>query len=89
MLLQVMSEEQPTGFATVPADAGLKRITNIGEDPWQIRPISGRVKLTRPDARELRVLALDHNGYSSEVVGHGPEFSLRPATLYYLITPAP
>jgi len=33
MLLQVMSEEQSTGFATEDAGNGIKKITNIGRDP--------------------------------------------------------
>ena len=35
------SEEQSTGFATEDAGNGVKRIANIGRDPWRVKSIDG------------------------------------------------
>ena len=56
ILLQVMTEEKPTNFQTQPAGS-LRRITNIGQDPWLVKKIQGEVRLKRPDAALLRVTA--------------------------------
>jgi hypothetical protein len=85
ILLQVMSEERTTDFQTEPAGEAIKKVVNIGTDPWQVRKLQGKVSFTRPDARELTVTALDHNGYPVEPAGKASEISLRPETLYYLI----
>jgi hypothetical protein len=84
MLLQVMSEEQPTDWKTEDA-GGLKRITNIGHDPWTIRQISGQISLTRSDAASLKVTALDANGIRLHPMGNAGGISLEPSTIYYLI----
>ena len=84
MLLQVMSEEQPTDWKTESA-GGLKKITNIGHDPWTIRQISGQVALTRADAPALKVVALDANGSRLHRVGSASGITLEPSTIYYLI----
>jgi hypothetical protein len=86
ILLQVMSEEKATGFQTEPVNATLKRITNIGTDPWQVKVISGNVRLKRPDAAQLTVTALDFNGYPVEKLGLANNINLRPTTVYYLIS---
>jgi hypothetical protein len=86
ILLQVMSEEQETGHQTEPVSATVKRITNIGTDPWQVRTLSGTVKFTRPDAARLKVTALDFNGYPLSAAGQAQEIKLQPMTLYYLIS---
>ena len=39
MLLQVMSEERASGFATEDAGNGVKKITDIGHDPWQVKKL--------------------------------------------------
>lgn len=83
MLLQVMTEEQGTGFATEPAENGRKRITNIGKDPWQIRRIAGEVAFKTP----VKAQALDYNGYpKGEPLAAGASIKLEPATIYYLLT---
>lgn len=86
ILLQVMSEEQTSGYQTEPVDGGLKRITNIGNDPWMIKEIKGVVTCKRSDADQLRVVALDFNGCERETVGTNRSFRLRPSTMYYLLT---
>lgn len=86
MLLQVMSEEKASGFKTEPVSANVQRIVSIGSDPWQVKEFSGAVKFKRSDAAQLKVQALDFNGYPSSVIGGAHEIKLQPATLYYLIS---
>ncbi len=85
ILLQVMSEEQTSNFQAEAASANARRIANIGADPWQIRELKGTVKFKRPDAAQLKVTALDENGYATGSASPASELKLRPATLYYLI----
>jgi hypothetical protein len=86
ILLQVMSEEQETGHKTEAVSATVKRITNIGVDPWQVKTVSGIVRFKRADADHLKVTALDFNGYPVGTLGNAQEMNLQPTTLYYLIT---
>jgi len=86
MLLQVMSEEKSLGFETEPAEEGFLRIKKLGNDVWTVRKLSGTVHLKRGDAKNLKVTALDHNGYPSGAAGNGAEIQLQPSTLYYLIS---
>jgi len=87
ILLQVMSEERTSGFRTEDVSAGVKKISNIGGDPWQVRNLGGTVAFKRPDAAQLKVTALDFNGQPAGVVGAADKIILRPATLYYLVAP--
>jgi hypothetical protein len=82
MLLQVMSEEQASGFATEEVE-GVKRITNIGRDPWRVRPLEGSVRFK--GGREAKFQSLDLNGYSKGAASRGMEVTLGPETVYYLI----
>jgi hypothetical protein len=86
MLLQVMTEEKGSDFQTEPVSETVQRITNIGHDPWLIRAVRGTVEFKRPDARQLRVTALDHSGYPLKEAGDAQQIVLQPATLYYLIS---
>ena len=85
MLLQVMTEEKPTGWATSSSGAGMQRIDSIGTDPWRVREIQGSVVFKRADAGELTVTALDENGMPLEKVGSARRIELKPRTLYYEI----
>ncbi len=85
ILLQVMSEEQETGHQTELASPTLKRTVNIGTDPWQVKALNGTVRFKRADATQLKVTALDFNGYPVAPAGTAREIVLRRATLYYLI----
>lgn len=87
ILLQVMSEERASGFATQPVDAATKKITDIGHDPWQVKELKGSVEFTRADAGRLKVTALDFNGRKAGPAGSARDIKLRPTTLYYLIEP--
>jgi len=86
MLLQVMTEERPSNFAEEPAGDGLFRITNLGQDPWLIRNVSGSITLRRSDAATLKVSPLDGNGYPAGAPVSGPTIQLQPGILYYSIT---
>lgn len=84
MLLQVMSEEWPTGWKAVP-QGGVNLIESIGRDPWRVRNLAGTVTLTRPDAAQLKVTELDASGLPVKPHGHAGEIRLAPRTIYYLI----
>ena len=84
MLLQVMSEEQPTDSHTESA-GGQKKITNIGHDPWTIRPMSGQLSFTRSDAAALKVFVLDANGRRVHQIGGAASIKLDPSAIYYSI----
>jgi hypothetical protein len=86
ILLQVMSEEQETDHQTEPVSATMKRIVNIGTDPWQVRKFKGIVRFKRGDAAQMNVTALDFNGYPTGPAGSAQEIELQPTTLYYLIS---
>lgn len=87
MLLQVMTEEKPTGFRTESAGDRKHRILSIGQDPWLVRRIAGNVHFHRPDAKDLQVCALDVFG--KRMPEHEPlpadRLQLLPETTYYLI----
>jgi hypothetical protein len=85
ILLQVMSEEQETNHQTEPESPTVKRIVNIGADPWQVRELKGLVRFKRADAAQLKVTALDFNGYPAGSAGNAQEIILQPKTMYYLI----
>jgi hypothetical protein len=80
-----MSEEKASGFQTEPAGNGVKRILSIGTDPWLVKLLQGTVRFKRADAAELKVTALDYNGYPTGTRGSAQELHLDPATVYYLI----
>lgn len=88
MLLQVMSEEKPSGFQTEAAGNGLRRITRIGSNPWMVRKFSGSVsfKGSGPDVSPLSVTLLDANGYPTRTMEWGGRLDLDQRTLYYLIS---
>jgi hypothetical protein len=89
ILLQVMSEERETGRKTESVSPTVRRIVDLGTDPWQVRELSGTVRLKRPDAARLSVTALDFNGYPAAPAGTAESIVLKPATLYYMIAPRP
>jgi hypothetical protein len=60
----------------------VKKITDIGHDPWQIKNLSGTVRLKSP----VQIQPLDFNGYPVGERKTGAEIKLAPATIYYLLT---
>lgn len=85
MLLQVMTEEKPSGFLTTETGQGTLRIDDIGHDPWLIREPRGFVAFKRPDASSLEVTPLDFNGYPKGSAGNAARIQLQPSTAYYLV----
>lgn len=86
MLLQVMTEERNTDWQQQRVgNDGKYRVLNIGKDPWRFKAIKGSVRLNRPDAGQLKVTALDFNGYPREETGNAGKFILKPDGVYYLI----
>jgi hypothetical protein len=85
VLLQVMSEEKENRQQTEVVSPTVKRIANIGTDPWRVKPLRGTVQFKRPDASRLQVTSLDFTGYPTESLGTAQEIKLKPSTLYYLI----
>jgi len=85
ILLQAMSEEKETGHLTEAVSPTVKRMVSIGTDPWRVRELEGTVRFKRPDAAQLKVTALDFNGYPIGTIGSAQEIKLQPTTLYYLI----
>lgn len=90
ILLQVMSEEKSTGFRTEPVNDEVKKIVDIGHDPWLVKEVRGVVRCKRPDAGGLKVIPLDQNGNRVAQADKGGlkagAIQLRPDVLYYLIT---
>lgn len=82
MLLQVMSEEKATGFTTVDEGNGIKKITDIGRDPWLVKKLEGTVEFKTA----VKIQPLDFNGYPSGAAQTEAKLNLAPATIYYLIT---
>lgn len=82
MLLQVMTEERPTGFRTEPANEQLKRIVSVGRNPWQVKSLEGKVHLKNP----AKVQPLDFNGYPTGPSATTADLTLHPSTLYYSLT---
>jgi hypothetical protein len=85
LLLQVMTEEKATNFDAEPAGEGKFRIRSIGTDPWLFRAPRGTVTLKRSDAAQLKVTALDLNGYPTGPSSSGASIALQPDKAYYLI----
>ncbi len=84
MLLQVMTEEKPSGFKTESA-GDEKRIVSIGRDPWLVKNAEGTVAFKRSDASRLKVTALDGNGDPMKTAGDASKITLQPSVVYYLI----
>ena len=87
MLLQVMSEEQPTGFVAEPIEGGAKVIRSLGSDPWQVKTLNGSVRFHETMRRGLRITALDHAGRPIDerpISGDGM-LELDAGTIYYLL----
>lgn len=86
ILLQVMTEEQPSEFKTTSLANQLLQINELGKDPWQFRKIEGRIQLSRTDAKKLSVFPLDLQGKPREAIGSAEQFELLPNVVYYLIS---
>ena len=86
LLLQVMTEERPTGWSEERLEGGRYRISSLGGDPWEVREIRGTVEFKRSDAGSMRVIPLDLLGVPREpLAGGAGKIDLLPSTVYYLI----
>jgi hypothetical protein len=85
ILLQVASEEKNSEFVANPTGNGRLAIASIGHDPWLMKDLAGEVRLMRPDAANLKVTALNFNGYPKKPLGGAAAVQLLPDTMYYLI----
>jgi hypothetical protein len=86
MLLQVMTEDQNSGFSA--PGQGLRAIVDVGGPPLVVRKLAGRVTFKGDLARPLAATALDFNGYAtSRYVEISPAHALvlLPDVLYYLV----
>ena len=64
-----------------------KKITILGAPPIVVRQIAGLFSFKRADAMDLRVTALDHNGYRrQELTDSAANVRLLPDCLYYVIS---
>ena len=86
ILLQVMSEEQNSGFQTAYVDEQIQQIVAIGRDPWMFRELRGTVTWRRPDAASLKCQPLDFSGQPSGAATVGAAIKLLPGTFYYQIS---
>ncbi|MGF1447856.1 MAG: hypothetical protein ACFB20_00410 [Opitutales bacterium] len=87
ILLQIGTEERPTGWTETGTSPGPKTITSLGNAPFQLKTINGTFSLNRADAGSLTISPLDFNGYRTDVapsVGV-TNFALQPDVIYYLI----
>lgn len=82
MLLQVMTEEKATGFATEDAGNGVKKIVEIGHDPWRVKRIEGSVEFKKG----AKIQPLDFNGYPKGNAISASDLKLLPETIYYFVT---
>jgi len=82
MLLQVMSEEKATGFKTEDTEKSIKKIADIGRDPWLIKNIEGKVTFREA----VEATRLDLNGYATPEKQSGPDIKLSAGAVYYLVT---
>jgi hypothetical protein len=83
-LLQVMSEERATGFTAEEAGNGVKKITDLGRDPWRVKALRGT--LSFKTGRAPHIQPLDLNGYPQGTPFRGRDLKLAPETIYYLVT---
>ena len=89
LLLQVMSEEQSTGFETEDAADGAKLIKATGRDPWQIKGMTGSV-VFKQGAAQLKITSLDHAGNPQRPLPlEAGKLTLAPDVLYYSIIREP
>jgi hypothetical protein len=93
MLLSVVTEDFNYGWQTEPASFKPRRgdrmegnkITDVGRSPIQHINPQGTVRLTRADAAQLKVTAVDWNGYPVAEHGTADSIELRGDVISYVI----
>jgi hypothetical protein len=98
VLVQVVTEEQNSGFKTIDTKEAIlrgkkdlvpvKKVVEVGGMPLVVRNISGKITLRLQDGA-IKVTALSPNGYPIKEVyagpGRGIAFDLLPNCLYYVV----
>lgn len=82
MLLQIMSEEKASGFQAEAATNGLKKIVDIGRDPWLIKDLQARITLKKA----AQFQRLDFNGYPVGEKQTGNNIEAPRDAIYLLLT---
>lgn len=85
ILLQVMSEEKESGREIEEVSPNVKKMAALGREPWLMKELQGTVRFKRADAGQMKVSALDANGYKRSEAGNATELKLQPDVIYYLI----
>ena len=85
MLVQVMSEEQNNGWSA--PGTGKRAIADAGGAPVVVRNLGGTVSMEREDAEQLRVRALNFNGYERKdaETKTGKHIELAQDVMYYVV----
>jgi hypothetical protein len=81
MLLQVMTEQQNSGWRASKGNDNLYTIDDFGAPPMQVRQIQGLLSL----GESLKITRLDLNGYVASEATLASELRLDPATIYYIL----
>ncbi|QOV92167.1 hypothetical protein [Humisphaera borealis] len=88
VLVQVMTQDQPTGFR---AEGGV--VKDLGAAPFGIRKVAGSIELlSAGSGAAAKVTAVDSNGYATAAkvatkpTAGGVRIDLLPDVLYYVIT---
>ncbi len=93
ILLTVVTEEHDYGYRTKPAKLKPRRgpavegvqISELGSAPIQHLNPEAVIAFKRSDAAQMKVTALDWNGYPVDVTGNARKFQLRPDVIHYII----
>ncbi len=94
ILLSIVTEEHDFGYKTKPASLKPRgkgqavegvQITDLGRAPIQHRNPEGTIRFKRDDAAEMKVTAVDWNGYPVAEHGKADMFDLRGDVIYYVI----
>lgn len=83
ILVQVMSQESMYGFRT--AGTNPYTIEDLGSAPIAVQKLRGSFAFRRPDQAQLKVTALDFNGYPVKTLPKGATVQLLPDVIYYLV----
>ncbi len=95
ILLSVVTEEHDYGYKTKPTTLRPRgkgkpvegvQITDLGRAPIQHRHPEGTIRFKRDDAKEMKVIAVDWNGYPVAEVGNAESIELRGDVIQYVIS---
>jgi hypothetical protein len=90
VLVQAATQEQNYGWQDV-QQGEWRKVTSLGTPPIDVKDVAGTVTIVRPDATQLKVTALDPNGYPTDrkvetTAADGRlTVTLLPDVLYYVV----